>query len=156
MRLTSYTDYALRVLLFTGAAGSTVTISQISGAFGISTEHLRKVVHALSQQGYLCTSQGRHGGITLGMPAEQINIRDVVEQFENLLLLECFDSETNTCPILGMCALKHALYKAQKSFLDTLAAYHLSDIIRNPRLVQFAKEHQQPQYIKVRNATSPP
>ena len=59
MRLTSHTDYALRVLLYVGAAGRSVTISQISTAYAISKEHLRKVVHALSQLGYLSTTQGR-------------------------------------------------------------------------------------------------
>ena len=117
MRLTSYTDYALRVLLYTGASGQTVTISQISTAFDISKEHLRKVVHALAQHGYISTTQGRNGGI----------------------LLECFDAATNTCAIDGMCGLKHVLKRAQNSFLDTLGNYHLSDFLQNQQLVVFAR-----------------
>lgn len=139
MRLTSYTDYALRVLLFVGSTDDAVTINTISSAYGISKEHLRKVVHALSQHGYLSTSRGRKGGIRLGRPAAEINIRDVVSHFENADLVECFDKETNTCPILGMCGLKHVLMKAQHRFLDTLGEYHLSDMIKNPRLVIFVK-----------------
>jgi Rrf2 family nitric oxide-sensitive transcriptional repressor len=140
MRLTSYTDYALRVLLYVGAADHAVTINTVSTAFGISKEHLRKVVHALSQCGYLHTTQGRSGGLTLGMPANKINLRDVVLQFEPGEMVECFNKETNSCPITGMCGLKHALVKAQRRFLDTLGEYQLSDLIANPRLVIFVKQ----------------
>lgn len=139
MRLTSYTDYALRVLLYTGAAGRTVTISQISQAFDISKEHLRKVVHALSQQGYLSTAQGRNGGITLARAPETINIREVVERMETGLLVECFDPATNTCAIDGMCGLKHVLKRAQNSFMETLGQYHLSDFLKNQKLLVFAR-----------------
>lgn len=139
MRLTSYTDYALRVLLYAGAAGESVTIANISEAYGISKDHLRKVVHALGQAGYLTTTQGRHGGITLALPAERINIREVVERFEPGTIVECFDPGTNTCAIDGMCGLKHALKRAQNSFMDTLGAYHLSDFIKNPQLIAFAR-----------------
>jgi len=140
MRLTSYTDYALRVLLFTGAAGQAVTISRISESFGISKEHLRKVVHSLAQLGYLTTTQGRNGGITLAKPPEQITIREIVEQFETRTIVECFNPETNTCQINGMCDLKKVLHLAQNSFLDTLAAYKLSDLIKNPRLIAFCRK----------------
>lgn len=140
MRLTSHTDYALRVLLYVGAAGRTVTISQISDAYAISKEHLRKVVHALSQLGYLNTTQGRYGGINLAMPPDLINIRKVVDQLENSNIVECFDKETNTCVIDGMCLLKKALLDARESFMQVLAEYHLSDLIRNPRLVAFCSQ----------------
>ena len=140
MRLTSYTDYALRVLLFVGSTDDAVTINTISTAYEISKEHLRKVVHALSQAGYLHTTQGRNGGIRLGKPAETINLRDVVMHFENADLVECFDKATNTCPINGMCGLKHMLQKAQSAFMDVLGQYHLSDLIKNPRLVIFVKQ----------------
>lgn len=139
MRLTSYTDYALRVLLYAGASGRLVTITNISDAFGISKEHLRKVVHSLAQLGYLTTTQGRSGGIMLAKPPEQINLRDIVLLFETTPLVECFDSATNTCQINGMCGLKHALAKAQRSFLDTLGTYHLSDLIKNPKLIAFTR-----------------
>ena len=139
MRLTSYTDYALRVLLFVAATDEAVTINVISSAYGISKEHLRKVVHKLSQLGYLHTTQGRNGGIKLGIPAEKINIRDVILHFEHADLVECFDVETNTCPLLGMCGLKSVLQKAQKSFLEVLGQYYLSDLVKNPRLLIFVK-----------------
>lgn len=139
MHLTTHTDYALRVLLFAGAAGETVTITRVSGAFGISKEHLRKVVHSLSQLGYLHTTQGRHGGIALARPAEEINIAEVVRQFEPGRVVECFDAETASCAIDGMCGLKHALHRAHASFMDTLGEYSLADFIRNPHLVAFCR-----------------
>ena len=139
MRLTRYTDYALRVLLFTGTVNRNVTISTISNTYGISKEHLRKVVHSLAQLGYLSTTQGRHGGIALARPPEQINLRTIVEQFETNMLVECFDPITNTCRIDGMCNLKHVLQKAQLSFLETLGEYHLSDLIHNPKLIAFTQ-----------------
>ena len=140
MRLTSYTDYALRVLLFAGAAGQTVTISTISESFGISKEHLRKVVHSLAQLGYLNTTQGRNGGIALAIAPEKISIREIVEQFETTTIVECFDAGTNTCQIHGMCGLKHAMMKANRSFLETLGEYRLSDFIRNPKLIAFSRQ----------------
>lgn len=140
MRLTSHTDYALRVLLYVGAAGKSVTISQISEAYAISKEHLRKVVHTLAQLGYLSTTQGRYGGIMLAMPPDLINIRRVVDQLENTNIVECFDRETNTCAIDGMCLLKKVLQDARESFMCVLAEYHLSDLIRNPRLVAFCQQ----------------
>jgi len=141
MRLTSYTDYALRVLLFTGAAGETVTISRISNAFGISKEHLRKVVHALAQYGYLTTTQGRNGGIALAKSPDQITLREIVEQFEPATIVECFDKTTNTCVINGMCDLKHILASAQNNFLETLADHNLGDLIKNPKLIAFCRRH---------------
>lgn len=140
MRLTSYTDYALRVLLFAGAAEQTVTISTISESFGISKEHLRKVVHSLAQLGYIKTTQGRKGGITLALPPERISIRDVVEQFETTTIVECFDAGTNTCQIHGMCGLKHAMMKANRRFLETLGEYRLSDFLGNPQLIAFTRQ----------------
>lgn len=140
MRLTSYTDYALRVLLYAGASGRLVTINNISDAFGISKEHLRKVVHALAQLGYITTTQGRNGGIILAKPADQINIRDIVLLFETTPLVECFaTSGAPGCEIDGMCGLKHLLAQAQKNFLDTLGAYFLSDLIKNPKLIAFTR-----------------
>ena len=140
MRLTSYTDYALRVLLFAASSGESVTISTISESFGISKEHLRKVVHSLAQLGYLRTTQGRNGGIVLAVAPEKISIREIVEQFETTTIVECFDAGTNTCQIHGMCGLKHAMIKANRSFLETLGQYRLSDFIKNPKLIAFSRQ----------------
>ncbi|HHX81711.1 MAG TPA: Rrf2 family transcriptional regulator [Pseudomonadaceae bacterium] len=140
MRLTNYTDYALRVLLYAGASDKTVTISEISEAFNISKEHLRKVVHALSQLGYLKTTQGRNGGINLARAPETINIRNVVEHMESGLIVECFNPATKVCAIDGMCGLKHVLQRAQLSFMETLGNYHLSDFLKNQNLIAFSRQ----------------
>ncbi|MEY3660272.1 MAG: RrF2 family transcriptional regulator [Pseudohongiellaceae bacterium] len=140
MHLTRYTDYALRVLLFAAATEETVTISRISEAFGISREHLRKVVHTLARLGYLDTTQGRRGGLVLGRPANRINVGEVIGALESMELLECFNKETNRCPILGVCGLTHALAKAQRSFMDVLSGYTLSDLVANPKLALFVRD----------------
>ena len=69
----------------------------------------------------------------------KINIREVVEQFETTTIVECFDAGTNTCQIHGMCGLKHAMMKANRSFLETLGEYRLSDFIKNPKLIAFSR-----------------
>ena len=125
MQLTQYTDYSLRVLIFLGTHPERrCTISEISQAFNINRNHLVKVVHNLSSTDWLKTIRGKSGGMELAIPAAQINLGDVVNHTEpNALLLECFDVKTNTCPILPACALRQALYKAQKTFMDVLASY---------------------------------
>lgn len=133
MQLTQYTDYSLRVLIYLGSnPDRRCTISEISEAFCINRNHLVKVVHQLSSTGWIKTIRGKSGGMELGMPPAKINIAEVVAFTEpSLDLLECFDVETNTCPILPACALRHALYKAQKAFMDVLAAYSLADVVQN-------------------------
>ncbi len=133
MQLTQYTDYSLRVLIFLGInPGRRCTITEISEAFKINRNHLVKVVHNLSSTDWVKTIRGKSGGMELAMPPDQINIGNVVDYTEpNSTLLECFDVETNTCPILPACALRHALYKAQKAFMDVLASYTLEDILHN-------------------------
>jgi len=133
MQLTQYTDYSLRVLIFLGInPGRRCTITEISEAFNINRNHLVKVVHHLSSTDWVKTIRGKSGGMELGLPADQINLGDVVNHTEpNSILLECFDVETNTCPILPACALRHALYRAQKAFMDVLASYSLEDVLQN-------------------------
>lgn len=133
MQLTLYTDYALRVLLYLGLKpGQRGTITEISRSYGISRNHLVKVVHQLGVLGYLDNLRGRAGGLALAMPPDKINIGEVVRQTEpNFRLVECFDMKTNTCPIAPICALKGALYEAQKQFLGVLDRYTLADVLGN-------------------------
>lgn len=138
MHLTLHTDYSLRVLLYLKLRrDERSTIQEISEAYGISRNHLMKVVQRLAQLGYVDASRGRGGGLRLAMEPKQINIGRVVEQTEpNLDLVECFDMETNTCPIVPACELKSALGKAQQAFLETLRAYTLADLgTRRKRLL---------------------
>jgi len=133
MQLTLYTDYSLRVLLYLGLnARRLATITDIAQSYGISRNHLVKVVHNLATQGFINTTRGRGGGITLARAPAKINIGDVVRHTEvNFHLVECFDRERNTCPIAAACFLKSALYEAQQAFVAVLDRYSLADVVDN-------------------------
>lgn len=133
MQLTLYSDYSLRVLVYLGLRPNQLcTISEISEAYGISRNHLVKVVHNLGMLGWIDTARGRGGGMALSRPASQINIGEVVRQTEpGFMLVECFNMKTNTCPIAPVCALKGALQKAQTAFLSVLDSYTLADVLGN-------------------------
>jgi len=133
MQLTLYTDFSLRVLLYLGLKPRRMaTITDIAQSYGISRNHLVKVVHNLATQGFIHSTRGRGGGITLARPAAEINIGDVVRHTEvSFDLVECFDRERNTCPIAAACILKSALYEAQRAFMGVLDRYTLADVLEN-------------------------
>jgi Rrf2 family nitric oxide-sensitive transcriptional repressor len=133
MQLTLYTDYSLRVLLYLGLKPRRMaTITDIAQSYGISRNHLVKVVHNLATQGFIHSTRGRGGGITLARPAAEINIGDVVRHTEvSFDLVECFDRERNTCPIAAACILKSALYEAQRAFMGVLDRYTLAEVLEN-------------------------
>jgi Rrf2 family transcriptional regulator, nitric oxide-sensitive transcriptional repressor len=133
MQLTLYTDYSLRVLLYLGLNPRRMaTITDIASSYGISRNHLVKVVHNLALQGFINTTRGRGGGITLARPPDEINVGDVVRHTEvNFHLVECFDKERNTCPITAACFLKSALYEAQRAFVTVLDRYTLAEVLDN-------------------------
>lgn len=130
MHLTLHTDYALRVLLYLRLReDDRSTIQQIANAYGISKNHLMKVVQRLAGLGYVEATRGRGGGLLLAKPPEEINLGLVVEQMEpHLDLVECFDLATNTCPIALVCDLKSVLGEAQRAFMTTLHRYTLADL----------------------------
>ena len=139
MQLSLHADYALRVLIYLGThPRATVRTQDISDAYGISKHHLVRVVQTLDQHGYLQVHPGRSGGIALARPAAEIRLGQVVRHAEpNLCLVECFDRETNTCPIAPACGLKTMLRDALESFLTTLDRYTLADVLTpaaQPRL----------------------
>ena len=133
MQLTLYTDFSLRVLIYLGLNPRRMaTITDIAQSYGISRNHLVKVVHNLATQGFIHTSRGRGGGIALARPPMEIKIGDVVRHTEvNFHLVECFDRERNTCPIAAACFLKGALYEAQRAFIAVLDRYTLADVLDN-------------------------
>jgi Rrf2 family nitric oxide-sensitive transcriptional repressor len=133
MRLTSFTDYSLRVLLYLAAhPDNRATIAEIAGAFGISENHLMKVAHFLGKENFLTTSRGKNGGLSLARPAEKINLGQVVRLTEvRALPAECFDRSTNTCVITPVCQLKGALMEAVKAFNAALDRYTLADVVGN-------------------------
>lgn len=131
MKLSSYTDYSCRVLMFLAVKEERATIEEIATAFHISKNHLVKVVHTLGQLGFIETTRGRGGGITLARPANQIIMGDVIRKTEaNLQIVECFNASTNTCPIMNSCGLKPWLGDAIAAFLEKLDEVTLADITR--------------------------
>jgi len=133
MRLTQWTDYSLRVLMYCAACAQRekpATISEIAEAHGISRSHLTKIVMTLSGMGLLETTRGRGGGLRLLKPAEHIVLGDVVRQTEtDFTLVECFDAEHNTCRLDGHCRLKAALKHAMDSYLAVLDGVTLADLL---------------------------
>lgn len=131
MQISLHADYALRILLYLGSRPDRLASTQeISKAYGISRHHLVRVVQTLEQHGYLKTTVGRSGGLSLAMAPARIRLGDVVQSAEpHLRLVECFDLETNTCPIAGVCRLKAVLNLALMSFLETLNDHTLADLL---------------------------
>ena len=134
MQLKKYTDYALRVLIYTGTKPNDelASIKEISEVFNISQHHLGKIVFELNKMGLLETIRGRNGGIRLAKPASEINVGLLVRSLESdFNLLECFDKGTNNCVITPSCTLKQALNKALHAFFKVLDEYTVQDLISN-------------------------
>ena len=136
MRLTRYTDYSFRVLTYLGLRpdGELSTIKEIAARYGISENHLMKVVHRLGQMGYVRTVRGRQGGMALAMAPVEINLGELVRLCEDdMRLVECFDAKTNTCRIAGACALPSILDEALDAFLAVLDRHTLADLLAPKR-----------------------
>ncbi len=135
MRLTSFTDYSLRVLIYLAVQpGRRATIGEIAAAFRISENHLMKVVHFLGKTDLLTNTRGKNGGLALSRPAAAIRLGQVVRATEaKTRPVECFDRETSTCVITPVCQLKGALIAAVRAFNETLDGYTLADVVGNPQ-----------------------
>ena len=131
MKLTRFTDYSLRVLIYLGVHDDgRVTIREISDAYGISRNHLMKVVSLLTRMGYLNARRGPGGGIALARRADEIVISEVVRDMEDdLNMVECF-CETGSCLINPVCELRSVLTQALNAYLETLERYTLADLLR--------------------------
>lgn len=131
MRLTSFTDYSLRTLVHLGMnRDRLVTIQEIAETHSISKNHLMKVVHQLGVAGYLDTVRGRNGGLRLQREPSEINIGTVVRLTEtDFYMAECFDSNSNSCPLSANCRLKHALATATFAYLAVLDAQTLEMLL---------------------------
>jgi Rrf2 family transcriptional regulator, nitric oxide-sensitive transcriptional repressor len=130
MKLTRFTDYGLRVLIFVGVrGGDRTTIREISEAYDISRHHLMKVVSDLVRLGYLDAQRGPGGGIKLARPAGEIGLAHVVlDMEEDMNIVSCFEGE-GRCVIQAACRLREALKAALAAYLGTLEAYTLQDLI---------------------------
>lgn len=134
MHLSTFTDYALRVLIYAAArAPEQVSLTELAEAYGISRNHLIQVVRKLGHLDYLHTTRGRGGGIRLGKPAETITIAEIVKATEpGFDMAECFKKQGgNRCRLTPVCSLRGALAEATHAFLDTLEKTTLADIVDN-------------------------
>lgn len=134
MRLNTFTDYSLRVLIYVAAAPEgRATIAEIARAYGVSEHHLVKVVHFLGREGLLATTRGRNGGLRLARPAAAINVADVVRLAEGHdQPAECFDRATDKCVLSGACRLQRILGDALERFYAELAQYSVADLHVRP------------------------
>ncbi len=134
MKLTAFTDYSLRVLIYLGAAGGRrATIAQIAQAYGVWENHLVKVVHFLGKQGWLANVRGKGGGLELALAPERIPVGKVVRQTEGqVLAAECFAEHGGDCCISSECRLRGILGDAVAAFYSVLDRYTLADMVDNP------------------------
>ncbi len=134
MRLTYLTDYSLRVLMYVSAVPQRlVTIQEIAQGYGISENHLMKVVHGLAQHGFIETVRGRGGGLRLARPASDITVGAVVRAVEDdFALVECFRTD-NTCRITPVCRLRGALQDALGAYFEVLDNRTLAELVAKPK-----------------------
>jgi|SRR5664279_913490 len=131
MQLTQFTDYSLRTLMFLGAQpGRLSKIAQIAAAYGISVNHLMKVVNRLSSCGYVETMRGKGGGLRLARAPRLINLGEVVRDMEGRFdIVECFNPQHQHCPLLPSCTLRAILSDARRNFMATLDSRTLADVV---------------------------
>lgn len=130
MQLTSFTDYGLRALIYMAALpdDQMTNISQVTEVYGVSRNHMVKIINQLSRAGLVTAVRGKNGGIKLGKPAETILIGDVVRELEPLTLVNCAQY---FCHITPACRLKQVLHTAVEHFLDELNQYTLADMVKD-------------------------
>ena len=134
MRLSTFSDYSLRVLMYLGAQPDRLaTIAEIAAGHGISESHLMKVVHQLGRGGFIETVRGKGGGLRLAMAANEIVLGDVIRHTESdFNLVECFASNAS-CRIQGACCLNSILDQAAQALFRVLDRYTLADLLVNPQ-----------------------
>jgi Rrf2 family nitric oxide-sensitive transcriptional repressor len=134
MKLTTFTDYSLRVLIYVATArDGRATIAEVARAYGVSEHHLVKVVHLLGREGLLLNTRGRGGGLALARAAREINVGAMVRLTEGRdIPAECF-REDGHCGIARVCRLARVLDEAVAAFYRVLDGYTLADLVENRR-----------------------
>jgi Rrf2 family transcriptional regulator, nitric oxide-sensitive transcriptional repressor len=133
MKLTAFTDYSLRVLIYLAAQPERrATIADVATSFEVSENHLTKVVHFLGKSGWLANVRGKGGGMELAMPPELIGVGNVIRGTEGVdMPAECFSADGSHCSIAPICSLRGVLGEALKAFYAVLDRYTLADLVRN-------------------------
>ncbi|EKK3976341.1 nitric oxide-sensing transcriptional repressor NsrR [Cronobacter sakazakii] len=129
MQLTSFTDFGLRALIYMASLpeGRMTSISEVTEVYGVSRNHMVKIINQLSRAGYVTAVRGKNGGIRLGKPAATIRIGDVVRELEPLSIVNCSSA---FCHITPACRLKQVLGDAVARFLQELDNYTLADLVQ--------------------------
>jgi Rrf2 family nitric oxide-sensitive transcriptional repressor len=136
MRLTTHTDFALRTLMFLATTSERATVAQVAQVYGVSTNHMAKVINQLSRLGYIRSIRGIGGGIELARQPTDIRLGEVIEAFEgNMHMLECVATEY-VCAIQSFCKLKGTLAEAERVQLEYLNGVTLADVA--PKKRQFS------------------
>jgi Rrf2 family transcriptional regulator, nitric oxide-sensitive transcriptional repressor len=132
MKLSAYSDYAIRVLMQTALRSpQRLTVAEVALTFGISRHHLVKVVHDLGRHGYLATQRGIGGGFTLARAPEEIRLGDIVRLGEESeTVIDCLDGENHLCRLLPACRLKGVLDEAAAAFFAVMDSYTLADLVK--------------------------
>ncbi|WP_102504891.1 nitric oxide-sensing transcriptional repressor NsrR [Salinivibrio kushneri] len=132
MQLTSFTDYGLRTLIFLASLpeGELTNITEVTCLFGVSRNHMVKVINRLGQLGYIQTVRGKNGGIRLLQAPTAITVGQVVRDLEPLELVNC---SVEFCQITPACRLKDRLAKAKQAFLEELDACTIDALINDNR-----------------------
>lgn len=135
MTLNLFSDYSLRVLMFAAMPGhERFSLDDVSSAYGISRDHVAKVVQHLVRMGYLNSQRGRGGGISLDRSADLIRVGEVLRETQGrTALVECFEPATNGCRLSGRCRLQSVLAEALDAFHNVLDRYTLADLVAKPR-----------------------
>ena len=133
MKLTSYTNYAMRSLQLAALKSpDLVRVEDVARIHNLSRPHIMKIVHELGKAGYLETVRGRGGGFRLARPAHEIIVGEVVRITEGPLdVVECFNREKNTCPLIGVCILSRKIQEATAAFMAVLDDLTIADISAN-------------------------
>jgi Rrf2 family nitric oxide-sensitive transcriptional repressor len=128
MKITQFTDYSLRLLFYLARnRDRVVTVREVAEYYSVSAEHLKKIVRRLADLGHISTVRGKHGGLRIAREPEQINLGELVRNFENIELMPCCDPET-CCPV-AECRLKKLIDTGLTAFLSVLDARTLADIL---------------------------
>lgn len=156
MRLTRFTDNALRALLYLALDPDDVpTVGEVARKMGMSEDHLLKVVQRLSQLGYVKTIRGRNGGMRLAQPADTIVVGEVIRKTEdNMALVPCFDPTDSLCPVAPVCGLAPALDEGLRAFLATLDRYTVADLIAKRRELRHLVHMPEPALAETRGAAT--
>ena len=138
MKLTTFSDYTLRVLMFLAVERSRLaTIPEIAAAYGISENHLMKVVHQLVRGGLVESVRGKGGGVRLACAPETVRLGAVVRASEGAApIVECLSGEPGACCIAPVCRLTAVLVKAFEALYSTLDDYTLADLVAQPQGLQ--------------------